>query len=79
MQTTIQKWGNSHGVRLPKFILDDLDMRENDSVVIEQTQDAIVIKKVAGRHKTLAERMAGFDGYEFEEWDTGKPVGLEVL
>ena len=32
-----------------------------------------------GKHKTLKEWLAGFEGeYVFEEWDTGAPVGIEV-
>lgn len=44
-------------------------------------QDKIIIKKLNNlRHKTLKERLEGFEGeYVFEEWDTGKPVGKEVL
>jgi hypothetical protein len=31
-------------------------------------------------HKTLRERMEGFEGeYVFEEWDTGPAVGCEML
>ena len=32
MQATIQKWGNSHAVRLPKNLLDSLGLHENDIV-----------------------------------------------
>ena len=34
MITTIRKWGNSQGVRLPKIILDALFIQENDAVEI---------------------------------------------
>ena len=78
--TTIQKWGNSHGIRIPKQLLEALDLRESDKVEIERQQDAIVIRKAGIRHRTLEERLAGFEGpYEFTEWDTGTPVGNEVL
>ena len=30
MQATIQKWGNSQGIRIPKAFLDALNMAEND-------------------------------------------------
>ena len=32
MQTTIKKWGNSQGIRIPKAFLESLDMKENDNV-----------------------------------------------
>jgi antitoxin MazE len=32
MHTTIQRWGNSQAVRLPKTILEVLLLKENDQV-----------------------------------------------
>jgi len=81
MTTTIVKWGNSRGVRLPKYLLDSVKLTDNDTVEVVTENDNIVIKKTAEKrpHKTLKERLEGFDGeYVFEEWDTGKPVGREV-
>lgn len=80
MYTTIQKWGNSHGIRIPKQLLEVLALREGDRIEICRQQDTIIIRKAGKRHRTLEERMAGFKGpYEFSEWDTGSPVGNEVL
>ncbi len=79
LYTTIQKWGNSHGIRIPKPLLEALQLRESDRVEIERYQDIITIRKACIRHKTLEERMANFEGsYEFSECDTGTPVGNEV-
>ncbi len=82
MITTIRKWGNSHGVRLPKAILDALLLQENDSVEIVAQSEAIVIKKASRTRrakKSLEERFEGYSGdYQCTEWDTGKPVGDEV-
>lgn len=79
MYTTIQKWGNSHGIRIPKQLLEALELSESDRVEIERQQDAITIRKAGMRHRTLEERMAGFKGsYEFSECNTGKPLGNEV-
>jgi len=82
MYTTIQKWGNSQAVRLPKVILDTLFLQENDPVEITADSQAIVIKKAARKRrakKSLEERFADYTGdYQCTEWDTGKPVGKEV-
>ena len=32
MTVTIQKWGNSQGIRIPKYILDELTWSENETV-----------------------------------------------
>ena len=31
----IQKWGNSQGIRIPKKMLEMLDLKVNDSISIE--------------------------------------------
>lgn len=80
MNGTIQKWGNSHAVRLPKSILSAALIQENDVVTFSAEEDKIIITKVRRRHKTLKERLANArDEYSFEEWDTGAPCGGEVL
>lgn len=80
MNSLIQKWGNSQAVRLPKAILEIAHLGENEPVQIFAEQGRIIIKRASGiKHKTLKERLEGFEGdYVFEEWDTGVPVGQEV-
>lgn len=81
MTTTIQKWGNSQGIRLPKVILELADMKENDPVQVVVENETIVIKKAARKHRakvSLAERFENYTGdYQPEEYDWGKPVGRE--
>lgn len=81
MNSNIQKWGNSQAIRLPKAILEIAQLKENEAVQIFAEQDTIIIKKaVSHKHKTLKQRLKGFEGnYIGEEWDTGKSVGEEVL
>jgi len=80
MQATIQKWGNSQAIRLPKAILEAAQLGENEKVQIFAEHDKIIIKKAAAiKHRTLTERLEGFEGnYSGEEWNTGAPVGREV-
>jgi antitoxin MazE len=79
MYTTIQKWGNSQAVRLPKAILEMAELHENDQVEIKVQDGNLVIVPVK-KHKTLEERIAGYKGdYRGSEWDTGKPVANEVF
>lgn len=68
MYATIQKWGNSHGLRIPKTLLDTLGIRENDRVELIPTKDAITIKKAStAQHKTLEERLTAFYGKPIDE------------
>ncbi len=77
--TSIQKWGNSQAVRIPKSILEMADLNENDRVEIKVQGRNLIIIPVK-KHKSLEERIAEYQGdYYCREWDTGKPAGKEVL
>ncbi|MDR2569197.1 MAG: AbrB/MazE/SpoVT family DNA-binding domain-containing protein [Oscillospiraceae bacterium] len=82
MTTTVQKWGNSQGVRLPKVILEELFIKENDRVDIIVNDNSIVIKKATRKRrakKSLEERFENYNGdYKCSEYDWGKPTGKEV-
>lgn len=80
MQATIQKWGNSQGIRIPKAFLDALGMSENDVVELDRVDDNIIIKKVKKENNlTLDDIFKGYDGENAaEEFDWGSPVGKEV-
>ncbi|MDP2871126.1 MAG: AbrB/MazE/SpoVT family DNA-binding domain-containing protein [Bacillota bacterium] len=78
MYTTIQKWGNSQAVRLPKAALEKAGLQENDRVEII-VHDGNLLIVPTKKHLTLRERAAGYLGdYRPLEWDTGKPAGKEV-
>ncbi|NMA03424.1 MAG: AbrB/MazE/SpoVT family DNA-binding domain-containing protein [Clostridiales bacterium] len=78
MYTTIQKWGNSQGVRIPKSILEKANLNENDTVELKVEDGKVIISSVK-KHKTFKERIAAYKGdYKPREWDTGPSVGKEV-
>lgn len=75
--SSVAKWGNSQGVRIPKEYLASVDISENDTVEIIVTGSAIVIKK-ALQPKTFADLFKGFEGsYDMGEVDWGNPRGNE--
>ena len=80
MQATIQKWGNSQGIRIPKAFLEAVGMGENDLVEINRDDDNIVITKIKEKKGlTLEDILKDYDGeYETEEFDWGSPAGKEV-
>lgn len=86
MNSTIQKWGNSQGIRIPKIILDQSGIAENDKVEIIVKDNSIILKKASKQHMTVKERLENFygkplneiDAIETEETDTGCAVGEEI-
>jgi antitoxin MazE len=86
MQTTIVKWGNSQGIRIPKVFLETMHVSENDPVDITLSDEKIIIKKIKYKeHKTTKERLIEFCGANFnqkcieqQEIDWGKLIGKEI-
>ena len=79
MYTTIQKWGNSNAIRIPKTILEMTELSENDKVELRVQDGNITIIPIK-RHISLAERIAEYEEeYICEELDVGTPKGKEVL
>ena len=80
MQSTIQKWGNSQGVRLPLSILGAVNLTRGCEVDIFSEGENIIIKKAKSQHrKSIVELFEGYDGScEPVEVDWGKPTGKEI-
>lgn len=80
MTTTIQKWGNSQGVRLPKYILEAIQWQDNEQISIKTENNKIVIEKAAPtKRKNIKELFADFQApYTPTEIDWGEPVGKEI-
>jgi antitoxin MazE len=75
MNAVIQRWGDSHGIRIPKSVLEDAMFCPDEEVDIVAEENKIVILKKTTRrgHITLEERLKGFEGeYVFEECDWGE-------
>lgn len=78
MTTTMQRWGNSQGIRIPKSLLDIVRWTENEQLELSADGDKIIIKKAAPR-KNIIELFEGFDGeYIPVNIDWGKPMGEEI-
>ena len=80
MTVNIQKWGNSQGIRIPKYMLDDLSWSDNETVDITIENGKIVIERTSpSQKKNIVELFEGFNGkYDAEDFDWGEPSGREV-
>lgn len=75
---TLQKWGNSQGIRLPKFLLNELGWSENEELSVIKEDDKLIIKK-HNKRKNIVELFDGYDGdYKPEEIDWGEAKGKEL-
>ena len=80
MHTKIQKWGNSHGLRLAKHLIEEACLGIGDEVDV-MVQNGIIlvapIRKIRGRYR-LEDLVALIsEDYQAGEVDWGEPVGKE--
>ena len=79
METKIQKWGNSLGVRLPKAIADRQDLMAGSTVKLTVEEDKIVIERVGKTRYTIDELVTGITSSNLHQAsDWGKPIGKEI-
>lgn len=81
MNVTVSKWGNSLGIRIPKGITDELDLREGSSLTLVPAEDGYLLKRsqpqVSFFLADLVEQMRGESGSEVLDW--GPDVGDEII
>lgn len=53
MATTIQKWGNSLAVRIPKEMVRRLALREGSGIMVREDGDEIIICKQEPRERPI--------------------------
>ncbi len=81
MNTTIQKWGNSQGLRLKKEVLGALDLSVGDSIKVFVKSGNIVISPVKKQRKKvdLKKLLAKVPkNYKPKETEWGASVGKEI-
>ena len=79
METTLQKWGNSLGVRLPKSVIKHQALQAGVRVVLDEHKLGIIIRKLPDDDvdlDSLVRRITKKNRHEEIDW--GPPVGTEV-
>jgi antitoxin MazE len=74
---TLQKWGNSVGVRLPRPVLDQAGLEEGAKVDVVVEGDHLVIRRARVRLADLLEHCTPDNRPDPIDW--GPDVGREVI
>jgi antitoxin MazE len=77
MQATIQKWGNSLGVRIPSLMAKDLALKNGSSVEILEEDNRIIIQ--ASRKKSLQDVLALVTDENIHDEQFSTSAGKELL
>lgn len=84
MRTNLAKWGNSAAIRIPRAILEELNIDSNNfesiSFNMDIEGDKLILKKKQEKTKfeILAEKSKGEKLNPKVDIDWGNPVGKEV-
>ncbi len=79
MQVSLQRWGNSQGIRIPKSIVNEMNLDKNQKFDLTIQDEKIILTKQQENFSLIREL---FENYETEnnqiEFDWGKPKGNEI-
>ena len=79
MNTTVQKWGNSLAVRIPRSVAQDVHLHQGSVVDIVLVAGKIVVKPRRRQRYTLAQLLQGVTKRtRHAELDWGGRVGQEA-
>jgi antitoxin MazE len=82
MSSTLQKWGNSLGIRVPKAIAEQVNLKTGTEIDFDTTGGVLTIRPRAKtrRRPKLAELLKQMKpGHRHGEIDKGAPVGREII
>ena len=80
MKTTVQKWGNSLAIRVPKSIAQQAGLKVKDGLDIEVRKGALVLRPHLRRVYWLEDLLKRITPRNVhKELDFGGPVGREAL
>jgi len=80
MQTRVQKWGNSLGVRIPRGLADEVGLGAGTEVSLTAKDGELVLRPSLPSRLRLADILAGITPENIHaSVDTGDAVGSEAF
>ena len=79
MNATVQKWGNSLALRIPKTLAQDVDLHQGSVVELEAVEGNMVVKPKMERKLSLRQMVKRITKKNLHaETDWGRPMGKEI-
>jgi len=80
MQTRVQKWGNSLGVRIPRGLAEQIGLGAGTEVSLSAKDGDLIVKPAQPTRLSLDVLLAGVTAENLQSSvDTGEPVGAEIF
>jgi antitoxin MazE len=80
MATTVRKWGNSLGIRIPRSIAEQVELRDGSPVEFDTSGGVLTVRPKRRRRASLSALLAKAKGPSpHRRLDRGGPVGRELL
>lgn len=80
MQTRVQKWGNSLGVRIPRGLAEQIGLGAGTEVSLSAKDGDLIVKPAHPTRLSLHVLLAGVTAENLHSSvDTGEPVGVEIF
>lgn len=76
---SVQRWGNSSAVRIPKRVMEQAGLADGDEIFFEVESPGVVVMRIAKKEPTLEDLVNQVTSKNrHHEVDWGTPVGGEV-
>jgi antitoxin MazE len=80
MQTRVQKWGNSLGVRIPRGLAEEVGLGAGTEVSLTAKDGELVVKPALPTRLILSDLLSGVSESNIHSFvDTGSAVGAEIF
>ena len=81
--TTVQKWGNSLGIRVPKAVAEQVNLKQGAKIEFDTSHGVLTVRPVRSRRRAkyrIADMLAEYKGpYPHKGVFEDRPVGREIL
>jgi antitoxin MazE len=74
--TTVHKWGNGHGILIPKQYFEKMGLKRGDKVDLTLVDGKLEVRPV--KSYRIEDLLEGYTGPPPAEYDWGKPMGKEM-
>lgn len=76
---TLQKWGNSNGIRLPKDLLEAINLKPDQKIMLTIQGESLILTPIRPEPSLLDELLADATPENVKsEFDWGDAVGAEI-